>query len=284
MIPMMNSVADKWGIRDQVIAYTVGIAALVGAVLLRWLLDPLLGNSLPLVTLYGAVAVAVWVGGYRPAVLVTFLGYFACNYLFIEPRARISVGDIQSIVGLIAYLFTCSLIIAIGEAARVARARANHRGELFRVTLASIGDAVITTGTDGRVTYLNAVAESLTGWRHQEALGQPLDNVFRIVNEESRQPLDSPATRALRDNAVVGFANHTILIGKDGIERAVDDSAAPITDERGRVSGCVLIFRDISGGGSRSARQPTACSMHACWRRSSSRLTTPSSASHSRAS
>ena len=100
--------------------------------------------------------------------------------------------------------------------------------ERLRTTLASIGDAVITTDTEGRVTYLNAVAESLTGWTNAEAVGQPLDAVFRIVNEQTRQPVENPATRALREGVVVGLANHTVLIAKDGTERPIDDSAAPI--------------------------------------------------------
>jgi PAS domain S-box-containing protein len=143
-------------------------------------------------------------------------------------------------------MFTCALIIAIGEAMRSARRRESERGELMRVTLGSIGDAVIATDIDGRVTYLNAVAEALTGWTDQHAQGQPLDFVFRIVDARSREALENPATRALRDNAVVGLSNHALLIAKDGAERPIDDSAAPIKDERGEVTGCVLIFRDIS--------------------------------------
>jgi PAS domain S-box-containing protein len=232
-------------VRGRVTTYAIAFAALAAAVLLRWLLEPLLGNALPLVTLFGAVAVAVWIGGYRPAGIVAILGYLAANYLFFEPRGVISV-DFENVVGLLAYAFTCSLIIGIGEAMRRAQARARERGELMRVTLGSIGDAVITTDVDGRVTYLNAVAESLTGWTHREAVTQPLETVFRIVDEATRQPPESPATKALRSGTVVGLANHTLLIGKDGTERPIDDSAAPIRDEQGLVSGCVLIFRDIS--------------------------------------
>jgi PAS domain S-box-containing protein len=129
---------------------------------------------------------------------------------------------------------------------RSARRRASQRGELMRVTLASIGDAVIATDIDGHVTYLNAVAEAVTGWTLHAAQGQPLDSVFRIVDARSRKALENPAARALRDNAVVGISNHALLIGKDGVERPIDDSAAPIKDERGEVAGCVLIFRDVS--------------------------------------
>ena len=118
--------------------------------------------------------------------------------------------------------------------------------EWCRVTLASIGDAVITADINGGVTFLNPVAQSLTGWTLKEAAGQPLDNVFRIINEESRQPVESPAVRALREGVVVGLANHSLFIAKDGTERPIDDSAAPIRNDKGEVAGVVLVFRDIS--------------------------------------
>jgi PAS domain S-box-containing protein len=226
--------------------YGLSLAALAAAVLLRWLLDPWMGDVLPLVTLFGAVAAAVWVGGYRSAIVVALLGYLACDYLFIAPRGRLVVANFGHVVGIAAYGFTCALIVGIGESMRAARARAAERGEVLRVTLRSIGDAVITTDVQGRITYLNAVAESLTGWTAGEALGQPLGAAFRIVNEETRQPVEDPATKALRAGVVVGLANHSVLIRKDGAERPIDDSAAPIRDERGEVSGCVLIFRDVT--------------------------------------
>jgi len=118
--------------------------------------------------------------------------------------------------------------------------------EWCRVTLASIGDAVITTDSNGGVTFLNPVAQSLTGWTLEGAAGQPLDSVFRIINEESRQPVESPTVRALREGVVVGLANHSLLIAKDGTERPIDESAAPIRNEQGEVAGVVLVFRDTS--------------------------------------
>ena len=116
----------------------------------------------------------------------------------------------------------------------------------LRVTLTSIGDAVITTDIRGRVTSLNPVAESLTGWPQAEAQGQPLEAVLRIIEEQSRQPVENPATKALREGQTVPLGNHTLLIAKNGTERPIDDSAAPIRDEQGTVSGVVLVFRDIT--------------------------------------
>src|SRR5262249_1034056 len=137
-------------VRRPVRAYAIAIAALAGAVLLRWLLDPLMGRDLPLVTLFGAVAAAVWVGGYRPALVVGILGYAACAYLFIEPRGALRLDALPNVVGLAAYLLTCGLIIGIGEAMHLARRRADEREELLRVTLGSIGDAVIATDIERR--------------------------------------------------------------------------------------------------------------------------------------
>jgi PAS domain S-box-containing protein len=233
-------------VRSWLKIYALGFAALVVAVLLRWLLDPVLGDAFPLVTLYGAVAAAVWLGGYRVAIPVALLGYIACNFLFIQPRFGFDFFDPVNLAGMAAYFFTCALIVVFGEAARIAQRRATARREVFRVTLRSIGDAVITTDIEGRITYLNEVAESLTGWSYLEALGQPLERVFQIVNEVTRKPVESPAMRALREGVVVGLANHTVLIKKDGEECPIDDSAAPIRDEQGHVSGCVLIFRDVT--------------------------------------
>ncbi len=122
----------------------------------------------------------------------------------------------------------------------------SEQAEKLRVTLASIGDAVITTDLDGNITNTNAVAESLTGWNNHEAAGKPLDSIFNIVNEVTRQPVENPAAKALKQGIVVGLANHAILIARDGSESPIDDSAAPIRDEEGNVTGVVLIFRDIT--------------------------------------
>lgn len=113
------------------------------------------------------------------------------------------------------------------------------------VTLSCIGDAVITTGAEGRITFLNPVAESLTGWT-QEAVGQPLDGVFRIINEESRQPIEIPTVQALREGRTIKLASHSLLVAKDGTERSISDSAAPIRNDKEEVAGVVLVFRDIS--------------------------------------
>ena len=131
-----------------------------------------------------------------------------------------------------------------------ARARAEAaektQREWLQVTLASIGDGVIATDASGRITLINPVAALLTGWSPDEALSQPVETVFAIRNEETGNAVENPGLQAIRDGRIVGLANHTILISKDGRHIPLDDSGAPIVDASGKVRGAVLIFRDIS--------------------------------------
>ncbi len=139
----------------------------------------------------------------------------------------------------------CGISTDITDRKRVAELVSEHR-EWLRVTLASIGDAVIATDTAGRVSFVNPVAERLMGWTADEAIGRALDAVFHIVHEETRVPAESPVAKVLRDGEVAGFANHTVLLARDGREVPIDDSGAPIRDAHGRMVGVVLVFREIT--------------------------------------
>lgn len=116
----------------------------------------------------------------------------------------------------------------------------------LETTLKSIGDAVIATDRRGRVTFMNVVAETLTGWKKKEALGQKLTTVFNIINEKTRKRAKNPVEKACREGVIAGLANHTLLISKSGKEIPIDDSAAAMRDERGNIIGVVLVFRDIT--------------------------------------
>ena len=113
-------------------------------------------------------------------------------------------------------------------------------------TLKSIGDAVIATDTGNLITFMNPVAEFLTGWKQKDAIGKPLKDVFKIINEKTGKQVESPAIKVLREGVVVGLANHTVLISKDGTKRPVDDCGAPIKNDKGEIIGVVLVFRDIT--------------------------------------
>ena len=119
--------------------------------------------------------------------------------------------------------------------------------EHLSATLRSIGDGVISCNTDGTVASLNAVAEKLTGWTAVEAERQPIDEVFNIVNAQTREKAENPVKRSLKEGTVVGLANHTLLIGKNGNEYQIADSCAPVKGKDGEIMGCVLVFRDVTG-------------------------------------
>jgi PAS domain S-box-containing protein len=141
------------------------------------------------------------------------------------------------------------LAASYGGALQLARDRAEalrQSEEQFSTTLQSIGDAVIATDAQGRVTFMNSIAQSLTGWTDGEAAGKELKEVFRIINEQTRQAVESPVDRVMQTGMIVGLANHTLLIARDGTEVPLDDSGAPIRDAQGSITGVVLVFRDIS--------------------------------------
>ncbi len=164
-------------------------------------------------------------------------------------RANTRTALASTAVGLGLGLLLITMVIGLFARNLAARQRATDalhaERERFRTTLTSIGDAVVVTDPQGRITLLNPVAQALTGWG-DEAVGQPLEAVFRIVHEATRKPVENPVSRVIRLGSIVGLANHTVLITKDGRERPIDDSGAPIRDARGRIVGVVLVFRDVT--------------------------------------
>jgi PAS domain S-box-containing protein len=214
-----------------------------------------------------SVCLSAILGGWKPGLLATVLSLGAAVFFFSRPYYTFRVEDPGDILVLLAYLAGGVAISVLCEGLRSAWERVEQRqqrlereiterrraelseqaqAERLRVTLASIGDAVITTDAKGLVTYLNRVAEALTGWKLNEACDQPLDAVFKIINEQSRNPVENPVCRALREGRIVGLANHTVLVAKNGVERPIDDSAAPILDKSGAIVGVVMIFRDVT--------------------------------------
>lgn len=139
--------------------------------------------------------------------------------------------------------------------ARLAAEALRVSQEWFATVLRSIGDAVIATDAGGNVTFMNAVAEALTGWSSADAVKKPLAEVFVILSEATRQSVDSPVDRVIREGVIVGLANHTILVRRDGTELSIDDSAAPIRDSAGDLVGVVLVFRDVTDERAAALRQ-----------------------------
>jgi PAS domain S-box-containing protein len=230
-------------------------------VLGRQALTPLIGpHAVPFITFFPAVAIAAWFGGLGPALVALALSLLAARWFFMEPQHMLAVHGAQDLALLMIFAVACAFIV--GAVDRMHRARARLHAELeerrrvetqlaqsrdlLETTLASIGDAVIVADRESKITFLNAEAARLTGWTRSEALGQRLDDVFRIIGEATRRRVESPAARALAGDTVVGLANHTLLIAKDGSEIPIDDSAAPVRVPGGATFGVVLVFRDVT--------------------------------------
>lgn len=145
-------------------------------------------------------------------------------------------GDVMSVV---------TLIEDVTERRQREQTLFEERNRLA-VTLRSIGDGVIATDKAGRVTLINRAAEEMSGWSFEEALGEPLTRVFRIINQNTRKTCENPVEKVLGTGRVVDLANHTVLISKDGTERMIADSGSPIRDREGNIYGVVLVFQDVT--------------------------------------
>jgi PAS domain S-box-containing protein len=215
----------------------------IGIVVVAWLAREAISSAvgstaLPFVFFFPAVTGAAWYGGWRPALLSIALSAALAYSFFVDP--------IHDIVSLIAFTAGSLLIVGALETLHRTTKERGKAQHILSTTLASIGDGVIVTDEAGKVTFLNREAERMTGWKLAEAAGQPLTTVFRIVNEDTRKALEDPAEKVLRTGNIIGLANHTILISKDGTETPIDDSAAPIQAADGPAYGVVLVFRDVT--------------------------------------
>ena len=155
-------------------------------------------------------------------------------------------GGSSLLIGLLLAFLGYRLLSQVSRTYEAALAEAREGREWLRVTLASIGDGVITTDRQGTVTFLNPVAQALTGWKAEDAAGKPLEEVFPIANEVTREKVLNPVAKVLREGQVVGLANHTVLLPKDGPVIVIEDSAAPIKSESGEIQGVVLVFHNAT--------------------------------------
>ena len=164
----------------------------------------------------------------------------------VNARARAVSDAAGEVTGFVGSVDDITLRKAQEQALQALGIEVARQHEQLRVTLQSIGDAVITTDASGCVTWLNPAAERMTGWPSAEAKGRALTQVFHIVNEETRLPTENPVATCLAQGKVVGLANHTLLISRDGCEFGVEDSAAPMRSEQGEILGVVLVFHDVT--------------------------------------
>lgn len=208
-------------------------------------LKPLI-EPIPAALFFVAVLISAWYGGLGPGVLASLLSTLTVYSFFLSQSQTLLVVRVEDLAEAGVILLVMLLISALMASRQQAEAVARRERERLRVTLTSIGDGVITTDIHGRVTLMNDVAQSLTGWQQAEAAGRPAAEVFRIVNEETRATLESPIDRVLREGVIAGLATHALLVTQTGKEIPIDDSGAPIRDDQGALTGVVLVFRDIT--------------------------------------
>jgi PAS domain S-box-containing protein len=227
---------NHWTLR-----YGIAVAAVVWSTA-SMLLVPTIGRSGAAIPFF-AVFISAWFGGLGPAVFTIAMGVVLYLLVLVNRGSSFPAWQILQIVFFVA---GGAMIATLGKVLHAARRRAEANERWLSALLSSIGDAVIATDGQGRVSFTNPIAQSLTGWAADEAKGKPLQDVFVIVSEEEGQPVETPVARVIREGTVIGLANHTVLIARDGTERPIADSAAPIKDHEDKIVGVVLVFRDVT--------------------------------------
>ncbi len=225
MIPLRRS-----PLHSSVFAIALTAVALLGSLLMRPFLEP---NTFLLFIV--AVWLSAWYYGRTGGLLTTASS--ALTILFFFLRSDLSSGI--SLIRILTFLALSLLITWITSSWRQSR-------QLLASTLASIGDAVLATDIHGRITFLNAVAETLTGWPREEARAKPISEVMRLIDEKTREAIENPLMRALRERVTITIHDHTVLVSKSGAEVPIEHSAAPVREDSGEMRGGILVFRDIS--------------------------------------
>jgi PAS domain S-box-containing protein len=220
------------------------------------------------ITFYPAVMLVALLAGQWAGLVATALSALVVDYWILPPVGRFAIEKPADAVGLALFGLMGVFMSVVAERYRRNRERAAavekelavqkskvalaESEQRWATTLRSIGDAVIAVDADGKITFMNERAQSLTGWNETEAKGKPAEEIFRIAHEQTGETLESPIGRAMRLNQVVEMANHAVVISRGGNHVPVEDSAAPIRDEIGKLAGVVLVFRDVT---ERRARQ-----------------------------
>jgi PAS domain S-box-containing protein len=258
--PILHS-GPRQARHPRLMAYGIAMAAAAMALLLRLALASIIPPiEAPFLTFLPAVLFASWYAGVRAGASTVLLLAAVSAYFVFGPWGFSQMQRQASAIALLFFILAGTGIVFLAHSQRQAIERADREAtqrraaeesereqrQHFETTLASIGDAVVSTDAEGRIQFVNEVAKRLLRSPGSALLGRPLDEVFHIVNEHTREPVESPVTMVLREGHMVGMANHTILIAADGTESAIDDSGAPVRGADGAIRGVVLVFRDIS--------------------------------------
>jgi PAS domain S-box-containing protein len=226
--------------------YLVAVGATGLALLVRVALAPWVFDHATFMPFFMAIIGTAWYGGLRPGLLATVLSTVAGAFFLLPPHHSLWVESGSDRLQLALFGCTGVGICLACESLHVARRRAKQRREVLRTILSSIGDAVVSTDPEGRVTSVNHVAAALTGWAPDEAAGRPLDDVVRLIDGQTRLAVENPVKCVLAAGGSVGLASHALLVAKDGTERLIEGNASPLRGAEGGIVGVVLIFRDAT--------------------------------------
>jgi len=222
-----------------------GSAAVVTALaaVLTYAMWSSLGSTISPLFFIGVLVVS-WYGGLRPGLMASILSAAACSLIFTKHPAPVALG-VDDLLRLATFMIGTLFVSSLMMGRRQAEEAALNAKKQLTITLKSIGDAVITTDARGRITFMNQIAQSLTGWRPDEANGREIDELFRIVDGETGAEVETVVTRVLRDNVVVGVGGPVFMVTRDGSTMPVDQIATPMRDHLGQINGIVLVLRSI---------------------------------------
>jgi PAS domain S-box-containing protein len=231
--------------RSLGLGYTAGLLAVAAALALTFALKPYTAETVFLVPFMAAVVIATWFGGMVPGLVAVGVS-FLVNQYFFGPASHTLDVDESTLIRLFVFAAVGVFVVLVLESRYRAVVEREEQRRWLLVTMASAGDGLVVTDAAGEVIYMNPVAHRIIGRSEAEVRGRPLREVFRIVNEATREPVPDPVEKVIATGAVVGLANHTVLLAGDGREVPIDDSAAPVVGPDGDVRGVVLLFRDVS--------------------------------------
>ncbi|MEK6289213.1 MAG: PAS domain S-box protein [Acidobacteriota bacterium] len=243
---------SRFGLSPGLLRYGGAVLAVGLATALRLLLDSALGPSIPFAAYFLAAIVVAAYGGLGPGLLSVGLGALLGDYLFIPPRNSLEVADASGILQLSSYCVLSASVCLFIKVIQDARKRAEQNAqalvesrERLATILSSISDAVIATDVEGRVTFMNGVAQSLIGWNQQDASGKPIEDLFTIIDETTGEAAENPVAAVLREAATRPL-NHALLLAKDGRSTPVEEKSSLVKNNAGTASGVVLVLRDIT--------------------------------------
>jgi PAS domain S-box-containing protein len=239
--------------RSIILRYGIVPIAVAVALVLRHVVASLVGAEFYFLFLWPAVIFCAWYGGFGPGLFATVLSAFAANFFYLEPTYSLGISNLTELIVMTLFVTLGCLVSLLCELLHRTRRDLEERSlEVARqatglkVILASIADAVLATEAQGRISFLNGAAETLTGWSERDAAGRPYQEVLRVISEVPLKAVENPVAAVLRTLAVVRLSDQVVLVSREGTARSIQGSAAPLRDDKGNLLGVVLAFQDVT--------------------------------------